>query len=366
MKIAIIAPKAYPVFKQSVNGTYGGAEIALSLVARELCQLDDMSVHMLVGDYGQNDTESVGRITFHRSLSHESGAFVNSINLLSAINKVEAQIYVQRTLTAASALIALYCRVRRRRFIYWVAHDSETDGGHPLYRRAVTRFLVRLLFRVASLVVVQNDYEKEQLVAQYPGVRCAVIKKGIELPEDMPSGENDYDAVWVGRCDEWKNPEDFLRLAEAYPDRKFLMICPSALGKESLHQKIVSAASHLDNLDMRDRTRHSYVLALVGRSKVFCITSSQEGDWPNVVLEAASLKRPVLSLHLDYEGLVSDFQGGTSCDGNFELFSKEFGRLMDDQTSRIAMGNGAYRYVKNIHDVEIQTEKLVRLINELD
>lgn len=366
MRIAIIAPKVYPVFNVNVEETYGGAEIALSLVARELSKLSGKDIYILVGDYGQDQTEIFEKITLHRSLSAEYGTLRNGLELLRAINKVDAQIYVQRTLTAASALIALYCRVIGRRFIYWVAHDSETDGGHPLYRRAVTRFLVQLLFRTASLVIVQNNYEKEQLVAQYPGMRCAVIKKGIELPENASSGESDYDAVWVGRCDVWKNPEDFLRLAEAYPDRKFLMICPSALGKESLHQKIVSAASHLDNLDMRDRTRHSYVLALVGRSKVFCITSSQEGDWPNVVLEAASLKRPVLSLHLDYEGLVSDFQGGTSCDGNFELFSKEFGRLMDDQTSRIAMGNGAYRYVKNIHDVEIQTEKLVRLINELD
>ncbi|MCH8867878.1 MAG: hypothetical protein IID58_13640 [Proteobacteria bacterium] len=50
MKIAIVAPKAYPVFDRSAVDTFGGAEVALSLIARELAQIEDSDVHILVGE----------------------------------------------------------------------------------------------------------------------------------------------------------------------------------------------------------------------------------------------------------------------------------------------------------------------------
>jgi hypothetical protein len=42
-KIAIIAPKMYPVLKRSDIDTFGGAEVALALVARHLSQDGDLT-----------------------------------------------------------------------------------------------------------------------------------------------------------------------------------------------------------------------------------------------------------------------------------------------------------------------------------
>jgi hypothetical protein len=60
-KIAIIAPKMYPVLKRSDIDTFGGAEVALTLVARELSKHSDLDVHVLVGDYGQDKIEQSQR-----------------------------------------------------------------------------------------------------------------------------------------------------------------------------------------------------------------------------------------------------------------------------------------------------------------
>ena len=200
-KIAIVAPKVYPVLQESGSETFGGAEVALSLVARELSESGNFDVRVLVGDYGQEDVVRLGRITLHRALKSGSGFLGNAWHLLSCLHRVDAGICVQRTLAIASTVLSVYCRLTGRKFVYWVAHDGETDGKHPLYRSPVTSYLVRLMYRSASHVIVQNSYEEERLAEMVPGIKCTLIKKGIILPEQQLAEELTIDAIWVGRCD---------------------------------------------------------------------------------------------------------------------------------------------------------------------
>ena len=365
MKIAIVSPKAFPVFRDNAEGGYGGAEIALSLVARILAAREDYDVHMLVGDYGQADTELIDGITFHKALSANGSGVTNALRLMNTVRRIKARVYVQRTLTVASTVLSLFCRARGARFVYWVAHDSETDGGHPLYHRLATRLAVRSLYRTASLVIVQNEYERRQLSDNYPTLRTALIKKGIELPGNEAMVEAEIDAVWVGRCDEWKHPELFVDLAAIHPELKFVMICPPATSKESYHRGVMEKAAKVSNLQVLGRTANPEVLRYVARSRVFCITSSQEGDWPVVVLEAASLRRPILSLALNYAGLIDEYGGGYCCGGDLQEMSDRLQSLIRNDDERRTAGQGAYDYVKTMHDSTVQAELLVEQLREL-
>jgi glycosyltransferase involved in cell wall biosynthesis len=193
-----------------------------------------------------------------------------------------------------------------------------------------------------------------------------LIKKGIDLPTEGDRGEEDIDAIWVGRCDEWKNPEAFIELAGKFVDRRFVMICPSAEGKNDYHREVVSRAEAFPNLELRGRTANNEVLDLVSRSRIFCITSSQEGDWPNVVLEAASLRTPVLSLAINYDSLIDEFGGGSFCHGSRTRLAAEFEGMIRDPDGRSKMGDGAYEYVKETHNVHEETRKLIGLLNDLN
>ena len=364
-KIAIIAPKMYPVLKRSDIDTFGGAEVALALVARQLSQHADLDVHVLVGDYGQDEEERMQGLTLHRALRSDAGMLRNATKLLASLRSVDAQVYIQRTLTIASTVIALYCKASRRKFVYWVAHDGETDGAHPLYKKRATSLLVDLMFKLASHVIVQNQYEEKQLQERFSGIRCTLIKKGIHLPAESAEHQESIDALWVGRCDEWKNPEAFIELARDHSNFRFLMICPAAEGKEEYYRKVTSCASDCSNLDFRGRTANHEVLELMRQSKVFCITSSQEGDWPNVVLEAASLRKPILSLAINYDDLITKYEGGRCGNSSYPIFSDEFKRMMRDSDRRKKMGNGAYNYVREAHNTRDQNTKLTTLLDGL-
>lgn len=367
-KVAFISPKSYPAFCNSEKDTYGGAEIALSLTGRQLAKDTEIDVLFLVGDYGQADKERIHNVVFHKCLDSGAGTLSNALSLFRVIRRVDADVYIQRTLDLSSGVIALYCRLLGKCFVYWVAHDSETDGGHPLYKRRIHRLFVNMLFRCTSLVVVQNGYETDQLAIRYPKARTALIKKGIELPERPRQTNQDtlrYDAIWVGRCDEWKRPEAFVRLAAEFPKLRFLMICPPALGKEEYHQQLLSNATKHRNIEILGRTKNSTVLELIKQSRIFCITSTQEGDWPMVVLEAASLGRAILSLELHYSGLVDEYEGAVTCSANFDEFSACFRKLVDDDSLRRRIGEGAVRYVRDTHDLGKQTTILADRIHEL-
>ena len=58
--------------------------------------------------------------------------------------------------------------------------------------------------------------------------------------------------LWVGRSEDWKNPELFLRLSELNPDFKFMMICPPSTYTPRLSGRIKKKSQKLNNLKFID------------------------------------------------------------------------------------------------------------------
>ncbi|MCG8369879.1 MAG: glycosyltransferase, partial [Proteobacteria bacterium] len=319
----------------------------------------------VVGDYGQARTARVDGVAIHRGMLAGAGAVRNGCRLFRAIADVDADVYMQRSLAVATTLIALFCRLRGKHFVYWVAHDGETDGSHPLSRSRLTGWWVGLMYRTASRIVVQNEYERERLSTRFPRARCILIKKGIVVRERSRDAKR-IDAIWVGRCDDWKNPQAFIRLARNNPARRFEMVCPPAVDKEDRYVETRREAQSCPNLEFHGRIAHRAVLQLMNESRLFCITSSQEGDWPNVVLEAASLGLPVLSLSLNYPGLIDEFGGGVYCHDDEREMGRQFERLLRDDDELASLGRGARNYVRSVHDVARQTSKLLEALDGLD
>lgn len=365
MKIAIVSPKLYPVLVESSTASFGGAEVALAQIARELARTGQFDVHAIVGDYGQARMTRVDEVAVHRGMLAGAGAVRNGFKLFRTIADVDADVYVQRSLAVATTLIGLFCRLRGKRFVYWVAHDGETDGSHPLSRSRLTGWWVRLMYRTASRIVVQNEYEREQIAMRFPRTKSVLIKKSIVSREPSRDAKR-IDAIWVGRCDDWKNPQAFIRLARNNPGSRFEMVCPPAVHKEDRYVETLREAQNCPNLEFHGRVAHRVVLQLMNESRLFCITSSQEGDWPNVVLEAASVGLPVLSLSLNYTGLIDEFGGGVYCHDDEREMRREFARLVHDDDELASLGRGARDYVRSVHDVGRQTSKLVEALNGLD
>jgi glycosyltransferase involved in cell wall biosynthesis len=178
----------------------------------------------------------------------------------------------------------------------------------------------------------------------------------------MEANGKTYDGIWVGRCDTWKRPELFLKLAENNPDKKFIIICPPATKKDEYFTLIKNQAQTLKSLEFVDFSTQKDVYFYLAKSKVFCFTSEKEGDWPMVVLEAAATGLPILSYNLSYGDLVEKYHGGFNCQGDFSLLNDRFSTIVENPEMCKTMGNNAYKYIFEHHNIKINANEFLRII----
>ncbi len=363
MKICFISPKSYPLFNPDVKATFGGAEIQMSTLAKTCAQDKSFDVHVMVADFGQSDKEERDGCHIWKSLNFKQNAFRQILSFLKIFKQIDADVYIQRTLTPYSGVIARYVsKTMKKRFIYMVAHDMETDGTHPLYQSPFTAWLGKSVFRYADCVVVQNEYEKTQLLRRHPGLVTAIFKKPIDEGAYHLQAKKKYDGIWVGRCDDWKKPEAFLSMCKALPDNSFVMIAPPATGKQAYFKEIKSVAAGLPNVSFYDFLPNKEVRETLAKSRVFCMTSTQEGDWPMVVLEAAASGLPIVSLHVNYDGLIDECAGGIYCNNDTLALAASMEQLCGDDDLYASMSSGAQKYIARHHAIDTQMVKFKKLL----
>ncbi|MBK8442083.1 MAG: glycosyltransferase family 4 protein [Sphingobacteriales bacterium] len=365
-RICFISPKSYPLFNPAVRVTFGGAEVQMSLLAKQWAkQYPPAQVHAMVADYGQAATEVREGVTLWKSICFDDALPKQITAFFKAFRQINAQVYIQRTLSPFSGIIAGYCRKNGKKMVFMVAHDAEADGTHPVFNKKTGGFMAKLVYRWAHLTIVQNEYEYDCLKKKYPNLPLAILKKGLILPALSLRPPAQYDAVWVGRCEAWKNPEIFLQLCAALPQYRFAMVCPPATDQVIYFEQVRQKAQSLHNLVFYERMENTAVVGLLQESRIFCLTSDLEGDWPMTVLEAAACGVAVFSYRLNYAHLIDTYSGGRHFGGNFEQMKNELSAALQNENDLKLMQEGARTFVEQHHDISVQTQKLHELLESL-
>jgi glycosyltransferase involved in cell wall biosynthesis len=363
LKLCFISPKSYPLFNPKLNNVFGGMEVQLFLLAHDFAKNKNLDVNYIVADYGQESSEYYSGVKVIKSFKLIDKPFVKSIRFLRCFLSVNAEVYIQRSLDPKSGIIVFLCKLLRKRFIYMVAHDGETDGTHEVYKSKINSFFAELVFKYSDLIITQNEYEYNNLRRKFQKANLYTIKKGINFENIIFSNKSkEYDVVWVGRCEKWKNPQVYLRLAQKNTDKKFLMICPPATNKKKYFEEIHEKAKKIKNIDFYGLLPNSKVYTYLLKSKVFCITSDQEGDWPMVVLESLAHKLPILSYKLNYGTLLKENNCGFYCNNDFDTMIKRLNQLLNDINLYKQMSENAYQYAKENHDIVKNANRLYMLI----
>ncbi|MFT4303768.1 MAG: glycosyltransferase family 4 protein [Candidatus Woesearchaeota archaeon] len=362
MKLCFIAPKAYPVFNPKVKATFGGAEVQLTLLSKEIAKDENLNINFMVADYGQKDIETIQNVNIWKSLNFKQNVVKQVFNFFKIFNKIDADIYVQRTLTPQSGLIALYCKIKRKKFIYMVASDREVDKKKN-YNSFLSRYLSEKTFKIADKICVQNNFQYNSIYKNFnvKTKKIVILKKGLIINK-LVTSKKMYDGIWVGRCEKLKNVELFFRLAEQNKNRKFICICPKATNKEKYFNKILNKSKKIKNLKFINFCQQKEIYSIMKQSKVFIFTSEYEGDWPMTVLEATSCGIPIISYKLNYDYLIDKYEGGVLCNSNFNVFNEEFNSLLKNPFKLKEKSQNAYKYAKDNHNIKINAKTFIRII----
>jgi glycosyltransferase involved in cell wall biosynthesis len=357
IRVCFVAPKAYPLFNpeaKNVKNPFGGSEVDLYLLALELAKSSDFEMSFVVADYGQSPVETWHNVKVIKGNDFEKNSAAGAIALCRAMRLADADIYFHEAASAGTFLVALFCKVYKKPFVYRTAHQDECDGTY-LKQHYLAGRLFKKGLQWAKVVLTQNDTDRNNLLKTMH-LDSVVVRGGHHMPE-LLNIEREF-ALWVARSADFKRPKLFLDLAERFPDDKFVMVCSKALDDQN-YDRLVARAKTIKNLEFLPQVPFEKMSDYFRRAKVFVCTSQSEG-FPNTYLHAWINAVAVLSLEVNPDGVFDKSACGICCKG-------DFGRLVESLRSvltenrYIELGNNARKYAEEHHDIKKIAEEYKKL-----
>ncbi len=369
IRVCIVSYYGYSLYNKEINISYGGSEVQLYLISKELCKEKNFAINVIVGEQNLRErVENYHNQKIHVTLPIERSFrnYVKAVfNLSKALIRINPEIIIQRSAGVETGLLALYCKLFKKKFIFSIANLTNVNGKNE---RGFLGKIFKYGIDNATNIVAQS---KEQIIEleKYKKRKfknITVIKSGYELTNEQP--KNKKYILWVARAIDWKRPEFFLKLAEKFPNEKFLMICNKTDNKiESIKywKTIYDKASKISNLKFLEFVPFNEINQFFEQAKIFINTSSYEG-FPNTFIQALKNKTPIVSLNVDPDKFLTVNKCGFICFNNFKNMRQNIKMLLDDKELYEIYSNNAYNYIKKNHNIENIAKKWSDLINYLD
>jgi len=361
-KVCFISLSAYPLFNSACKSGFGGAEVQLFLLASELAKDKNFDVSFVVADHGQSAVEEYRGISVYRSfrLGVKKYKYVHGIGaaleLFWILKRINADVYIQRAAGIETAVIAVFCKLFYKKFIYMLAHEWDSNKRYQFQRGLVGYFFIFGLRR-ATERIAQNREQQGSLHNNF-GLDSILQKSAYEISV-LPSLSQDY-VLWVGRCEVWKQPKIFLQLAELFPKEQFVMVLANFNDGE-LFKLVCGAQLRLSNLRIIQDVPFKEVDQYFQHAKLFVNTSVWEG-FPNTFIQAAKNKTPILSLNVNPDNFLTEFGCGWDASGDLKKLVKQCDYILTHENIRRQTGERAYDYAKTNHDIRNIVEQFKEII----
>ena len=344
IKVCFVALKAYPIFNPEIESVFGGAEVDLYLIATELAKDDAFDVHFVVGDYGQPDEEIRENVTLIKSVNVEKNYVLQGHKMWSAVKCADAHIYMHEACSLGTALIAMFCKLHRRRFVYRTASSLEASGQHS-GRWSIRRPLIRWTFRKADVFIVQNEQDAANALQTIQRT-ARVIRNACRI--HPVHTQEKKGVVWVGRSKGVKRPDLFIKLAAAFPDVPFTMICQRSLD-DSNYTSLAARAQQMPNLQFLKRVPFQDVDRYFEQASVSVNTSDSEG-FPNTFVQSCKAGTAILSLNVNPDQFLDKHNCGFCANGDWTRFMATLKDWLDTGQAA-ALGENGRAYIRSHHDI---------------
>lgn len=352
--ICFVAPNIYPVLVGDRNiQMAGGAEVQQSIMARVFAAAG-YRVTVACMDLGQPEGIAADGITIHNTYRPSTGLpvlrfFHPHISLTwRALARADADIYYQRGCGLLTGVVAAFCRLHRRRFVFAGAHDQDFDFEMPKLKKTQDKILYRWGIRNADAVVVQNT-QQFQMASEW-GLNPVPIGSCYQLPASAGVSTKGY-VLWVARFCSWKRPEIFIELARRLPQFRFRMVggAGSESGEAVFFEKIKLEGASVPNLEMAGFVPHADVEREFDGARVFVNTSEAEG-FPNTFLQSWARGLPTVS----FVRPALDEDGRTIGRGirDMDMLAQEVSALMTDDKMWQVEGSCCRQYFESHHSVK--------------
>jgi glycosyltransferase involved in cell wall biosynthesis len=349
-KVCFVSLFAYGIFNPAVNLKFGGSETQMYFLSRELAKNDAFEVSFIVLDVGQNKAESYDGVKVFKAYQR-GGGIINMIagffKLMSALRNANPDIIICRAFGREVGVSALYAKIFGKKLVYCLAHDNDVSEK---YFSGPAGKIFKFGFMAADRYAAQSLWQAEEFKKKYPSKaeRISIIKNSWPN-ESAPAVAKEF-ILWVGSSADLKRPEIFLDLAQDFPEEKFVMIMTKSKINEKKWEEIIVRAKNIGNLKILESVPFKDIDAYFARAKILASTSLSEG-FPNVFLQAAQVKTPILSLAVDPDDFIAKYDGGIVCGDDYEKLKSGLRILISQDEIRKLKGENLYQYFKAEHEL---------------
>lgn len=348
--MAIYSPGAAAYYDRA-GSQGGGAQLQMTLLARQLASRGWRVAHIVFPIVDPVEIDEPHLTIHSRDPYHGKDPGLNRLKEAAAIwralRAVDARTYVVRASAVNVTAVAEFCRLHRRGMVFSTANDFDL-ARRPVHGSRLKHAVYLHGVRTADVVVVQSSHQLD--LARDLVRRDQRLELIPSFAEPVQAQVDDPDVfLWVSRVNDYKRPLEFVRLARALPEARFVMITAEDIdNSDLLLEQIGRAARECDNFEAVGPLRREEVLAYLERTVAIVSTSRFEG-MPNVFLEAWARSVPALSLSFDPDGLIAERELGIAAEDSWDRFVQGASSLLSDPELRTGLGQNARRYVEERH-----------------
>jgi glycosyltransferase involved in cell wall biosynthesis len=361
--VAIYAPFAAGQYNRA-GKRGGGAERQTHLLARALSEQGIRVAHIVYEVEDPLPLPSPNLALVERrefSGLRRFGKFHEAVRIWRGLNAADAAVYIFRTGSPALGVVAVFCRLRRRRLIF----ASSTDADFTLVglKARIRSSMYRLGLHYTDAVVVQTAEQLRLVREGFPR-----LTRSSHIPsfaEPMPAAERPGTSfIWIGRTVDYKQPLRYAELACAVPDAQFRMVATPIRDAMDLHAQLLRAAADVPNLEILDPRPHGELMRLVGEAVAVVSTSRLEG-MPNIFLEGWASGIPVLTLDVDPDDVIGRRGIGVAAGGSWDEFVAGARRLWDSREDHEDSARASRAYIDDVHSLAAVGSRWVQVVSDV-
>lgn len=361
-KLCVLVPAHWEAFM-------GGSQYQASLLIDHLLRHYDVDIAYLTTLANESFVPTGYRIVpfSDRRGLRRHGAFFDGPRLYRALKRERPDAIIQFVGSAHTGFAALYARINGCTMLWRVTNDRTVEPERAPWwhlHRHIERACLDFGVRYSTGVVAQTEYQRKQLAARVARERLRVVANFHPAPPDP--GERPSDAqrrvVWIANLKPLKNPGAFVRLARRFAnsDVRFVMI-GATLDDGEWTRAALAAIAATPNIEYLGPRRQDEVNAVLDTADLLVNTSDYEG-FSNTFIQAWLRRVPVVSLHVDPDGLLSSGGlGAVAGGGDEEALFRHVDSLLRAPERRAAIGARARAHALD-HHAEANIDRIAQLL----
>ncbi len=351
-RLCFLSLNALPYLCDAGPQFVGGAETQEVRIAEGLARRG-WQVIFLTEDHGQGArVEGRSSIAVRATFSPSAGLPIVRFvwprwrSVRQALRDAPADLYLTRTASIWSSVIARHARRRGAASLLALSHDREATGHLRGFLNVRDRWLYRRGLRQVDQIVTQTEAQAE-LLRDSTGLDSIVVSNGIEpdtgvrrpraIRNERPR------ALWAGTLRPWKRPELILDLAASLPDVDFSLAGGADPRFPGLLNWLADRAKELPNLEVLGQVAPKRMAEIFDEADLLVCTSRSEG-FANTFLEAWVRGIPVVSMGPDPRRAIAEGGAGLLAHDPRAL-REAVGALTSDSALAAEIGARARRQV---------------------